>query len=240
MQVRVIRTIEVKPACLSEFFDLTLKGAEYVESRTGVQPEVFWVRHGSKRPTDAKVFMDFESLAEYEKLFLEGLLYDERYLRMSEQAAHMITEEPRDELLVLMDKDDFFMNLNGGSAESGAQPANRPLRPREARRYRLTRHVDVRTGKLRDFMQASFAFMDRFESVVGFRPDLFCTRFTQERIGCTNMFFDYDDCPMCEPILMRQTEELVKTAGDVVDGVPTDELFVRVGPEALATEALWG
>src|SRR5687768_11721676 len=105
MRVRVVRSVLVRPEKLRNFLQLSLGAVSHVEARTSIRPEVYWVRHTADDQADVKVFMDFDSLGQYENLFLEGLLYDKKYLSLAEKAAEMVREEPRDELLVLMDKD---------------------------------------------------------------------------------------------------------------------------------------
>lgn len=223
MRVRVVRSVLVKPEKIRKFLQLSLEIGSHVEARTSIRPEVFWVRHADDQ-ADVKAFMDFDSLGQYEKLFLEGLLFDKKYLSLAEKAEGMVREEPRDELLVLMDKDDFFMNMKGNRKQAPANLARGAVPPR---RYRLSRHVDVPTGKLRDFMKSAFEFSDRFQEKVGFRPEVYCTRFTQERIGCSKMFFDFDECPQCDSLLLEQKADWATNPGGFIDGIPKDELFVR-------------
>jgi hypothetical protein len=232
MRVRVTRSVQVKPDKLYPFLELSLKAAHHVTSRTKIEPDVFWVRHGAETPTDVMVFMDFDSLAQYEKLFLEGLLRDKDYLSLAEDGADMVRREPRDSLLVLMDKDDFFMNMkDAGKAQAAATP---PRGSTGHKRYRLCRHVDVPTGKLRDYMKYAFAFIDDFEKAAKFRPELYCTRFTQERIGCSKMFFDFDECPMCGPALLQDAHTLATHGRHMTEGAPMDELYMRVTAQDLA------
>jgi hypothetical protein len=231
MRVRVVRSVKVKPRKFRDFLKLSLDTAARVEAQTKICPDVFWVRHKAEDEADVKVFMDFDSLAQYEKLFLEGLLYDKNYLTLAEKAVDMILEEPRDELLVLMDQDDFFMNLKSSKRLAPANLARGAVAPR---RNRMSRHVDVPTGKLRDFMKSAFEFSDRFQRVAGFRPEVFCTRFTQERIGCSKIFFDFDECPQCDSILLDQKLEWAQKTPELIDGTPVDELYVRATQRDLA------
>jgi hypothetical protein len=233
MRVRVVRTIHVKPGRFHDFLELSLKAAEHAAQRTKIRPDVFWVKHGGESATDVVVHMDFDSLAQYEKLFLEGLLFDQEYLTVAEQGADMVKREPNDGLIVLMDKDDFFMNMKDktkGAASKPATPARGSIPPQ---RYRVGRYLSVPSGKLRKAMQHSFEFMDNFERAAKFRPELYCTRFTADSIGSVNMFFDFDNCPMCEPALMQHTRLLQKQDSDLIDTDPVDRLLVRVTPQDL-------
>jgi len=217
--------VAVKPSMLQDFWDVSLNGAEYVESRTKIRPEVFSVRDGTSSPTDAKIFMDFDSMAQYEDLFLHGLLYDAEYLTLAEQSLPMIVQEPSDEMFVLMDKDDFFMNLKDQSKRA---PANLPRSALVPQRYRVCQHVDVTAGGLREVMKYSFDFMDKFEQEVGFRPQLFCTRFSRERIGCSKMYFDFDDCPMCDATIQRFNEQMMNDLPRVIDTIMPNEFYTQI------------
>jgi hypothetical protein len=224
-QVRVTRTILAQPTRLDELLTLSYKSAQLVADQTGIEPEVFWVRHAPRESGDVKIFMDFDSLAQYEELFLTGLLSSEAYLTAAEEAAELIRREPRDELLVLLDRDDFFLNMKDRTKAEKRNPAREA---RRATRYRTMRHVDVATGRLRDYMKHAFQFVEEFEQTTGIRADVFCTRFAAERIGCSQIFYDADDCPMCGPMLLKHTRELAVELPGVLERPPVDELYERV------------
>lgn len=229
MRVRVTRTIKAQPTRLDELLALTVRTAEHVAERTDIRPDVFAVRYAPKEAGDVKVFTDFDSLAQYEELFLAGLLSDAQYLDLAEEAAQLVRQEPRDELLVLLDRDDFFLNYKDQTSQ---EPINPPRGSQPLRRYRLMRHVDVSTGRLREYMKRAFEFADRFQEVTSMQPEVFCTRFAAERIGCSQVFYDYDDCPMCGPLLLGQERELADAPG-LLERPPIDELYQRIGHEEL-------
>jgi hypothetical protein len=168
--------------------------------------------------------MDFDSFAHYEKDFLESLPYDKVYLTFVQKMADFVTQEPRDEVLVLMEKD-YFFSKKSRKKQSPVNPAQESV---ASRRYRLVRHLDIKRGKLRDFLMDAYDFMDKFERVTHFRPELYSTRFGVERVGSSRIFFDYDDCPMCEPILMQHSEQLMRDTRDLLASPPSDQLYVQV------------
>jgi hypothetical protein len=227
MEVRVVRTVEVKPESIRDFLRLSLDVAKYVSSKINITPDVYWWRHGSNGEADFAIFTDFPSLAIYEKEFLEGLLFDKVYLDLVETGGRMIHREPQDELLVRMDRNDFFMNLkNPGATPQPKVRAAQGARPR----YRRLRGFYSAPNKLRDVMMHSFDVFDRFEALTGVTPEIYCTRFTyRSGIGSVRQFFDYGDPPPgSDPFFLAHNQEFNRVLPGATDKPPVDELYVLV------------
>lgn len=224
MRIRIVRSIQVKANELLNALQLSLRTADHVEAQVKIRPGVFWVRYGPQQSPEVKIFMDFDSFAHYEQDFLESLPYDTVYMNFVQKMADFVTQEPRDEVLILMEKDYFF----GSKSRKKRSAVNPARKSAPQRRYRLVRHLDVKRGKLRDFLTATYDFMDKFELATQVRPELYSTRFGVERVGSSKIFFDYDDCPLCEPILMRHSQLLMQDTRDLLASPPSDQLYAQV------------
>jgi hypothetical protein len=168
-------------------------------------------------------------MAQYEDLFLGKMLSDSRYLESAEKAVKMIVKEPFDALFVRLRPDDYFMNKGAGKRHDFAFEKAGP-KPATKARYRREREYCASKGRLRDVMQITFEFMDRMYKATKTVPDYFCTRFHEESIGCSKLFLDLDNCPMCGPAFFEQDEELSRHSG-LLTTPPINRLFTRVTSE---------
>lgn len=230
MRVRIQRSVKVKSDHLTNFLEVALAASDHAEKKTEIRPDVFWVRDCAEDGSNVKIFTDYDSLAQYESLFLEGLLYDREYLGLAEKTVEMIEEEPSDECYVLMDRDDYFMNYKDAKGKAQKAAAVPRLDMPKHTRYRLCHHVDVHKGRLREYMKSAFSFIDALAGRIEFPPHLFCTRFSAERIGCGKVYIDFDNCPECGPALLQQEQILTSQPG-LLDRPPVNELYIRVGLE---------
>lgn len=228
MQVRIVRTVEVKPESALDFVKLSLDVAQHTREKIKVDPNTYWSPHHPGGCVLFRSFTDFDSMADYEQRFLEGLLLDETYLKMAEGGVKFIENEPRDELLVRLLPDDYFMSLKGRrrfeipKAPKTAGPPPRYLRERE---------YCAEKGKLREVMTHTFHFMGQFTDATGLYPEYFCTRFATERIGCSKLFVGYDECIVCGPIFMAQDHLYATDLSGLLLSPPIDTLYTRVTEE---------
>jgi hypothetical protein len=77
MQIRVQRSINVIPEYQKKFLEFALKGIEHFRSITGIEPELFVNLRPVDRPVEVRIFTDFESMAQYEDIFLHKTLRDD-------------------------------------------------------------------------------------------------------------------------------------------------------------------
>jgi hypothetical protein len=232
MEIRVQRTVSVKPQFVRGFISAALDAEQHGSKVMGVESETFYNVHGSNGTAEFRIFTDFDGMAQYEDRFLGKLLSDTQYLEMAEKAVEMITDEPLDELFVRLKPDDYFMNVKARGAQRPTfsfEKAER--RPKKKLRYRREREYCASKGRLRDVMQMNFQFMEDFYRASGSVPDYFCTRFSVERIGCSKMYFDFDDCPVCGPAFLEQDQVISARGDDLLLTKPADSLYMRVTPE---------
>lgn len=227
MEIRIQRSVSVLPEYNRQFITVALQGAAHAKKVMGVEPEIFYNAEGSDGNADFRIFTDFQSMEQYEKSFLEKLLLDSTYLRLSEKMVKMISDEPLDELFVRLRPNDYFMNL-GVKKVKKYDFESAPARKSQPR-YRREREYCAAKGRLREVMQLNFGFMDSFYRGTGNPPSYFCTRFSVERIGCSKMFFDFDDnCPICGPAFLEQDELFSSKFNGMLLTKPIDSLFMRV------------
>jgi hypothetical protein len=232
MEIRVQRVISVEPRFLQEFMRMALDLAEYASSVMGVETEVFYNVYKPGKTAEFVIFTDFESMAQYEQVFLGSLLFDSRYLEIAEQMVDMITDEPLDALFVHLKPDDYFMNLRGDSslANEFEEARKARLNRKEKFRYRHEREYCASKGRLREVMKMNFGFMEEFYRATNNPPAYYCTRFAPQRIGCSKLYFDYDECPMCNPAFLEQDHRIITLSES--EGLlltrPIDTLYLRI------------
>jgi len=210
MQIRVKRSINVIPEYQNKFLEFALKGIEHFRNATGIEPELFVNLRPVDRPVEVTVFTDFESMAQYEDIFLHKMLRDDSYLDMPEVVVDMIYNQPQDEMYVRLDADDHFMNRKGGRVvtTSTLDLSRSASLNKKVATYRTEREYRASKGRLRDTMFLSFEFMHNLYGASGHAADLFCTRFSILGIGTVKLYFDSDDCPQCGPAFLQQDHEI--------------------------------
>lgn len=231
MKVRIQRSVAVKPEHIRKFIDLSLTACDKAGAIMGVEPELFYNAHRRGKAADFRIFTDFDSLKDYEELFLERLLMEKTYHEMGAAAVDMVEDEPRDELFVRLEPDDYFMNLGAApKRQAYAFEAAPRAAARTKPRYRRIREFSAAKGRLQEVMRMNFDFIDQFHRKTQTIPDYFCTRFATSRIGSSNMYFDHENCPMCTPSFLEQ-DELIRTKfNDLLLSTPGDILLTRITP----------
>lgn len=180
MRIRVKRSVSVYPQYKQQFLELTLKGIEGARQAVGIEPEAFVDLNESSDRLEVKIFTDFDSLAQYEDLFLHRLLKNDNFLDGPEAAVEMIHDNPRDEMFVRLDVKDYFMNRKG---DSGFAVLPEPKKSDKKSLYLMERMYSTSKGRLREMMQITFRHIEEFAAKTGVVPDFHCTRFTAGRIG---------------------------------------------------------
>jgi len=229
VEIRVQRTVSVHPRFVRAFIGAALEATTHSAGVMGIETEVFYNVHAKAQNSDFRFFTDFNSMAQYESVFLGKLLSDSKYLDMAARAVDMITDEPLDELFVRLRPDDYFMNLRGGKRREFKFEKASP-NPSVKPRYRREREYCASKGRLRDVMQINFAFMEDFFSATNNVPRYYCTRFSVERIGCSKLFFDLDNCPVCDQAFLEQDEMFSTQFSGMLLTKPIDTLFMRLTP----------
>jgi hypothetical protein len=180
MRIRVKRSVSVYPQYKQQFLELTLKGIEGARQAVGIEPEAFVDLNETPNRLDVKIFTDFDSLAQYEDLFLHKLLKNDSFLDGPEAAVEMIHDNPRDEMFVRLDVKDYFMNRKG---DAGFDVLPEPAKSDKKALYLMERMYATAKGRLREMMQITFRHIEEFAEKTGVVPDFHCTRFTAGRIG---------------------------------------------------------
>lgn len=225
MEIRVQRSVSVQPKFTREFARAALETEAHASRVMGVESDLFYHPRDNGGTAQFRIFTDFQSMAQYEEVFLGKLLHDATYLEMSARAVEMITDEPLDEMFVRLRTDDFFMNLG---AKDRPKFSFEAARSRKKARYRREREYCASKGKLRDVMRMNFDFIESMFRATGNPADYFCTRFSVERIGCSKAYWDLDDCPVCDPAFLEQ--DAVIQPGMLLS-MPLDRIYVRLTPE---------
>ncbi|KRQ04942.1 hypothetical protein [Bradyrhizobium manausense] len=235
MQIRVQRTVHVLPEFQRRFLDISLKSIEHFRAITGVEPDLFVNLRPQGPPVEVCIFADFESMAQYEDIFLHKALRDNDYLDVPEATVEMIYEQPLDEMYVRLDVDDHFMNRKGDKvvAASGLNLSrNAPLNKKVAA-FRTERMYRASKGRLRDMMLLSFEFLHNLHRKTGHAADLFCTRFSIASIGSVKAFFDHDDCPECGPAFLQQDHEIATQHQGLLQRPPITTIYQRILPATI-------
>ena len=234
MKIRVQRKIEVLPIFQNKFLSIALESAERIGEATGVHPETFVNLYKNSSNVEVRIFTDFESMAQYEDLFLHKVLKDSRYLDAAESLVDMIIDEPQDEMYVRMDTEDYFLSRKH-KVEAGKHIDLKHEASLNKRRgiYRVEREYCASKGRLADVMKVNFEFAERFKAGTGHSVDYFCTRFSAARIGCSKIFFDPDECPECGPAFLEQDQEIARFEG-LLKTPPMTTVYKRVDSALLS------
>jgi len=225
MQIMVVRSVNVKPECVIDFMKYSLEAVEQTQKAIDILPDVFVRQDHTGSGFEFRIFSEFDSMAQYERTFLEGLLLDGTYLDIAERGVAMITAEPRDELLVRLSPDDYFMVRKDERIEQEFE--RKQVRASPAR-YRREFELCADKGRLREVMRDCFNVMERFAGLTDIWPDLYCTRFTAGRIGSVRMYLDYDECPACDNLFFHLAEKYSTTMKTALLGPPSNTLYLRV------------
>lgn len=222
-RIRVQRSMSVLPKYTPEFVRAALDVEAYATKVMGVESDFFYHPAESNERAEFRSFTDFESMAQYEEVFLGRLLHDATYLQMAAKAVELITDEPRDEMFVHMTPDDFFLNL--GTTSRPKYSFENAQVTRIKGKFRREREFCASKGRLREVMRMQFDFTEKFFRQTGRIPDYTCTRFSAERIGCSKAFYDFDECPMCDSLFLEQDKTILP---GMLLSPPADRLFERV------------
>jgi hypothetical protein len=155
----------------------------------GVNPEPYVKAESDGKTFDVIITTEFDSMAEYEEKFLHKLLKNDSFLDGAEAAVVMIVDNPRDEMYVRLESDDYFMHRKGDiGLDRLADSA-----PTEQKKYLVERMFRAKPGKLREIMALNFKLMEEEAKKTGVMPKYFCTRFTAGRIGATVQVRSFND-----------------------------------------------
>ena len=188
MRICVKRSVSLYPQYKDQFFELVLKSVDEAKGAMGVVPKAFVDLAQKPDRIDVKVFTSFDSLAQYEELFLHKMLKNNVFLDAAGSAVEMIHDNPRDEMFVRLEADDYFMNRFG---EQGFEDLT-SMNVEDGQKYRIERLFCAAPGRLRETMIATFAFNAEFAEKFGRLPEYHCTRFAADRIGGATQVVDFD------------------------------------------------
>lgn len=231
MKVMVVRSINVRPEKVGDFMRYSLEAAEHSQNAAGILSEIFVKQDHAGADFEFRAFTEFDSLAQYEKTFLEGLLLDGTYLDIVERGVDMVTAEPRDELLVNLEPDDYFMNRKDKHVEYKFEEIQSVG---STSRYRREFELRADKGRLREVMKDSFAIMEKFAIENEIRPKLYCTRFTAGRIGGARMYIDCNHSLACDKLFFSLNEKYATSMKGALTDPPSNTLYLRVTEELAA------
>jgi len=189
MRVRIKRSVSVYEEHRQPFLTLLLKACDGARKAVGVNPEPYLKAESDGKTFDVIITTEFASMAEYEEKFLHQLLKNDQFLDGAESATSMIVDNPRDEMYVRLESNDYFMHRKGeidlDFIEDNA--------PTEQKKYLVEQMFRAKPGKLRDIMTLNFKLMEDEAKRTGVMPKYFCTRFTAGRIGASKSVRSYND-----------------------------------------------
>ncbi len=189
MRVQVRRNVSVYEEYRDPFLTLLLKACDGAREAVGVSPRPYVKAESDGKTFDVLVTTEFSSMAEYEEKFLHSLLMNDDFLDGAESAVDMIVDNPRDELLVRLEPNDYFMHRKGEIALDKLEATEET----EQKKYLLERMFRAKPGKLRDIMALNFKLMEDEAIKTGVMPKYFCTRFTAGRIGASKQERMFND-----------------------------------------------
>ncbi len=235
MKIRVQRKIEVYPKFQNKFLNVLFNDAEKFYKKTNIYPDVFVNLYKNASAVEVRIFTDFDSLAEYEEIFLHKVLKDTKYLDVAEGLVDMIVDEPQDEMYVRMDTDDVFMNRKHKMKPGKSLDLGQSAKLNKGRaKFRTEREYCASKGRLADVMKMNFDFAEKFKIGTGHGIDYFCTRFSAARIGCSKIFWDSDECPQCASAFLQQDHEIAIRFEGLLKTPPMTTVYRRVDAELLA------
>jgi len=189
MRIRVKRSVSVYEEHREPFLTLLLNACQGAREAAGVNPHPYVKAESDGKTFDVVVTTEFGSMAEYEEKFLHQLLKNDNFLDGAESAFDMIVDNPRDEMYVRLEPDDYFMHRKGGvELEHLSDDAST-----EQKKYLVERMFRAKPGKLREIMALNFKLMEEEAKKTGVMPKYFCTRFTAGRIGASEQVRSFND-----------------------------------------------
>ena len=189
MRIRVKRTVSVYEQHRKPFLTLLLKACEGARQTAGVNPQPYVKAESDGKTFDVVVTTEFDSMAQYEEKFLHTLLKNDDFLDGAESAVGMIVDNPRDEMYVRLEPDDYFMHRKGEVELEHLQDGA----PSEQKKYAVERMFRAKPGKLREIMALNFKLMEEEAKKTGVMPKYYCTRFTAGRIGASEQVRSFND-----------------------------------------------
>jgi hypothetical protein len=238
MKIRVQRKIEVYPKLQNSFLNILFNTAEQFHSYTNIYPDIFIRLFGTSLYPEVRIFMDFDSLAQYEDIFLHKILKDTKYLDSSGFLSDMIIDEPQDEMYARVYIDDFFMNLKHKKQDniqydvSGVDGLSK-----HKKRFRIEREYCASKSKLADVLKMNFDFTEGYNNGSGHIVDYFCTRFSAERIGSAKIFWDSDDCLQYVDAFLQQDQEIASNFEGLLKAPPRTTVYRRLDSALLRFDA---
>jgi hypothetical protein len=189
MRIQVRRNVSVYEEHRKPFLTRLLKACEGASEAVGVNPRPYVKAESDGKTFDVLVKTEFSSMAEYEEKFLHQLLRNDNFLDDAESVADMIVDNPRDELLVRLEPNDYFMHRKGAVKLEKLEGVEHP----EQKKYLLERMFRAKPGKLRAIMALNFQLMEDEAKKTDVMPKYYCTRFTAGRIGASQQERSFND-----------------------------------------------
>lgn len=189
MRIRIKRSVSVYEEHRQPFLTLLLKACDGAREAVGVNPQPYLKAESDGKTFDVIITTEFDSMAEYEEKFLHQLLKNDQFLDGAESATGMIVDNPRDEMYVRLESNDYFMHRKGEIDLDFIEDSA----PTEQKKYLVERMFRAKPGKLRDIMALNFTLMEDEAKKTGTLPKYFCTRFTAGRIGASEQVRSFND-----------------------------------------------
>lgn len=202
MRIMIKRSVAVYEEYRKPFLSLLLKACEGAREAVGVTARPYVKAESNGKTFDVVVYSEFDSMAEYEDKFLHTLLKNDGFLDGAESASDMIVDNPRDELFVRLETDDYFMHRKGEIALEEQEEDTSAQK-----KYMIERMFHAKPGKLRDTMAANFKLMEDEFTKTGTAPKYFCTRFAAGRIGGSTQVRSFDDANELDKQLMNYDDK---------------------------------
>jgi hypothetical protein len=234
MRIRVQRKIDVYAKSQLKFLHILLSTAETFRANLNINPDIFIsIFHRCDNP-EVKIFIDFESLAEYEEIFLHKILKDTNYLDSSGYFSEMIVDEPQDEMYARVEIDDFFMNRKHNiNIKDSVNTINFDKNVDVKRKFRIEREYCSNKTRLADVLKMNFEFAENNNMSDICTIDYFCTRFSAERIGSAKIYWDSDDCAEHIDAFLQQDQEIIANYDGLLREPPRTRVYRRVDAELL-------
>ena len=113
MRIRINRSVSVYEEHRQPFLTLLLKACDGAREAVGVNPQPYLKAESDGKTFDVIITTEFDSMAEYEEKFLHQLLKNDEFLDGAKSAINMIVDNPRDEMYVRLEPNDYFMHRKG-------------------------------------------------------------------------------------------------------------------------------
>lgn len=231
MEVRIKRSISVRPEKLLDFFKVVPQIIDHSNDLMGVETELFYNLHaGADGEIRFCTFTDFSSVGEYGKLFADVLYNDAKYCELIYKSLDSLVTHPVDELFSRERTDTSLLSdslkvASDFTFDSATEDKNIKRRYRREREYRISK------GRIRELIRINFQFMEDFYRATNDAPKTFFSRFSASGLGSLRMHLDVDDILVCDRALLEQIQTLASAAPGLLTSQPTDSWYVRVTPE---------